>query len=139
MRPPAALVAQLVLLCLCTRDAGAAAEPFALRRILFDSNVTAQARSQQGYSVAIDGDPVVVGAPQDDVGAYTAGVAKVYDANTGTLLHTLTNPSPAASEHFGIAVAVSGSHIVVGADGDRAGTIGARRHCAAARHYVTNR
>src|SRR5687767_1568749 len=38
-----------------------------------------------------------------------------------TLRHTLTNPSPAASDEFGISVAVSGTRVVVGASSDNTG------------------
>ena len=40
----------------------------------------------QGWSVAIDGNIAVVGAPFDDVGGYSSGVVKVYNATTGGLL-----------------------------------------------------
>lgn len=96
-------------------DATAATGPFALLHSLFNPSTNAQAWAGQGSSVAIDGNTVVVGASADHVGAESAGMAKVYDASTGALLHTLTNPSPARYDYFGRAVAISGKRVVVGA------------------------
>lgn len=88
---------------------------------LFDPGNGAQFNTQQGSSVAVDGNIAVAGAPADNVGGYPSGVVKVYDVTTGALLHTLTNPVPASDDYFGICVAVSGSLVVVGAHGDDAG------------------
>ena len=67
-----------------------------------------------GYSVAISGNTMVIGAYQDDTGATDAGAAYVFDATSGTLLQTLVNPTPAASDWFGYSVAISGNIVVVG-------------------------
>ena len=88
---------------------------------LFDPGTAAQFNTQQGSSVAVDGNIAVAGAPTDNVGGYSSGVVKVYDATSGALLHTLTNPAPASDDYFGICVAVSGTRVVVGAHGDDAG------------------
>ncbi len=74
-----------------------------------------------GYSVAISGNLVVVGACFDDTGATDAGTAYVFDATTGNLLHTLANPLPAAGDDFGSSVAISGNIVVVGAYYDDTG------------------
>jgi len=74
-----------------------------------------------GYSVAVSGNAVVVGAYSDDTGAPNSGAAYVFDAASGSLLRTLSNPTPAFDDDFGISVAVSGSTVVVGADGDDTG------------------
>jgi VCBS repeat-containing protein len=74
-----------------------------------------------GFSVAISGSLVVIGAHNDDAGATDAGAAYVFDANTGNLLRTLSNPTPAASDAFGYSVDISGSTVVVGAFGDDTG------------------
>ncbi|MEQ1749857.1 MAG: choice-of-anchor D domain-containing protein, partial [Prosthecobacter sp.] len=79
---------------------------------------------QFGYSVAISGTRVVVGANLDDTGATDAGSAYVYDLASGTPtvpVHTLNKPSPAAGEAFGISVAILGTRVVVGADKDDTG------------------
>lgn len=71
-----------------------------------------------GWSVAISGTRVVVGAVADDIGATDAGSAYVFDlASAGPTVPTvtLTNPSPAANDRFGNSVAVSGARVVVGA------------------------
>jgi outer membrane protein assembly factor BamB len=74
-----------------------------------------------GNSVAVSGSTVVVGAYKNLTGASYAGSAYVFDAATGSLLWTLNNPTPAASDCFGNSVAVSGSAVVVGAPDDDTG------------------
>ena len=57
-----------------------------------------------GFSVAISGTRVVVGAFRDDTGATDAGSAYVYDLSSGTPtvpVATLNNPGPAAEDLFG--------------------------------------
>ena len=76
------------------------------------------ARATFGYSVAISGTRVVVGAHLDDTGASDAGSAYVYDLSGGTPtvpVATLNNPGPAVSDFFGYSVAISGTRVVVGA------------------------
>lgn len=68
-----------------------------------------------GYSVGTSGNTAVVGAPFDDHGAPDAGAAYVYDLATGKILGRLHKPAPAAGDHFGIVVAMSGNTVVVGA------------------------
>ena len=77
-----------------------------------------------GYSVAISGARVVVGAYGDDTQAQNAGSAYVYDLSSGTPtvpVTTLNNPEPAADDFFGISVAIDGARVVVGAYGDDTG------------------
>ena len=72
-----------------------------------------------GWSVAISGTLLVVGAPYDDVGMRTdAGRVYVYDlagATPTVPMMTLNNPAPNQSDHFGWAVGISGLRVVVGA------------------------
>jgi hypothetical protein len=71
-----------------------------------------------GWSVAISGTRVAVGAYGEDNGASNAGVTYIYDLAGGSPsvpMLTLTNPSPAASDSFGAAVAMAGAYVVVGA------------------------
>ena len=82
------------------------------------NNPTPDANDEFGYSVAISGSTIVVGAHGDNAGEYAAGSAYVFDAASGNLLHTLNNPTPDASDEFGYSVAISGNTIVVGAHGD---------------------
>ena len=71
-----------------------------------------------GYSVAISGNTIVVGAVGEDTGAMFVGSAYVFDATSGALLHTLNNPTPAGLDFFGGSVAIWGNTIVVGAPGE---------------------
>ncbi|MCB1276296.1 MAG: hypothetical protein KDL09_06935, partial [Prosthecobacter sp.] len=81
-----------------------------------------QTSAQLGYSVAMDGNLIVMGAPYDNTGGFNAcGVAKVFDATTGELLHVLVNPDPQNIGNFGKGVAVSGTRICIGAPGNAAG------------------
>lgn len=84
--------------------------------------------SNYGYSVAISGARVVIGAYQNDTGAFGAGSAYVYDLSSGTPtvpVTTLYNPSPAVDDWFGYSVAVSGTRVVVGAYRDDSGALNA--------------
>ncbi len=77
-----------------------------------------------GYSVAISGARVVIGARYDDTGADDAGSSYVYDLNSATPtvpVATLLNPSPMAGDHFGNSVAISGTRVVIGANDDDTG------------------
>jgi hypothetical protein len=76
---------------------------------------------QFGYSVAISGNYVLVGASFDSTGATEAGSAYLFDATTGALLRTFNNPTPAVSDHFGHSVAISGNYVLVGASFDNTG------------------
>ena len=91
-------------------------------------NPTPAGGDKFGYSVAISGSRLVVGAFQDDVGATNAGSAYVYDLASATPtvpIATLNNPSPAVDDVFGISVAVTGNRVVVGAFNDDTGTTNA--------------
>ncbi|MBI1784800.1 FG-GAP repeat protein [Candidatus Sumerlaeota bacterium] len=87
-----------------------------------------------GGSVAISGGIAVVGDSRDDPGGVTdAGTVFVYNAMTGTIMNVLNNPLPDDSDHFGSAVAISGTLVAVGADWDDPGGI-----TNAGRAYVFN-
>ena len=75
-----------------------------------------------GSSLAVVGsDKLLIGTPFDDRGAGSAGVAYLFNTN-GTLLTTITNPTPAFDDEFGNAVAALGSDkILVGAFFDDTG------------------
>jgi subtilisin family serine protease len=66
-------------------------------------------------SIALSDDYVLIGAPIDDAGAENSGSAYLFDANTGTLLFTFSNPSPAPDDEFGFSVALTARHAFVGA------------------------
>lgn len=90
------------------------------------TNFTAGSPGNSGISLAALGNErVIIGASADSAGATGAGVARLFNTN-GTLLATITNPAPAASDAFGISVAALGSdRILVGAYLDDAGAANA--------------
>ncbi len=81
-----------------------------------------------GSSVAVDGNRIIVSAPYEgDAGGTDSGKAYIFDATTGSLLHTLHNPNAygtSDTDNFGKAVAISGNLAVIGSDfeDDAAGT-----------------
>jgi FG-GAP repeat protein len=103
-----------------------AGQSFAGRAYVFDTttgslvrtltSLNVQSGGRFGFSVAINGNVIVVGAPQETVGgASDAGHAYVFDATSGALLQTLTSPSPQYFGLFGDSVSVSSAAIAVGA------------------------
>jgi hypothetical protein len=90
------------------------------------TNPTPLALDQFGSAVAVAGtDRILVGANLDDAGATNAGAAYLFDI-AGNLLVTLNNPSPAAEDNFGFAVAAVGSDkLLVGAYQDDTGALNA--------------
>jgi hypothetical protein len=85
-------------------------------------NPTTNSADAFGYSVAAVGtDRVLIGAPKDPAGATEAGAAYLFSTN-GTLLTILTNPTPAAFDHFGASVsAVGEEQLLIGAVDDDTG------------------
>jgi hypothetical protein len=73
-----------------------------------------------GSSVAIDGDTLVVGVPEDGGVGVNRGAAHVFVRSGGTFTHTqeLLAPNPDNGDEFGSSVAVDGDTLVVGAPGD---------------------
>jgi hypothetical protein len=83
-----------------------------------------------GSSVAISGNRIVVGAPNQDVSGITLGAAFVYVLANGSWMHeaTLLASDGAQFDDFGTAVAIDGDSILVGAsgvDGTLSGAVGA--------------
>ena len=77
-----------------------------------------------GYSVAVSDTRVLVGAPHADSPALEAGSAYLYDLASATPaapVAVLNDPSPAAGDHAGNSVAISGTRVVVGAHADDTG------------------
>src|SRR5678816_1731187 len=89
--------------------------PDQLKHTILSPPGAMQAAAQFGYSVAVDGDYVVVGAPSDDLVNHDSGTARVFSATTGALLFVLPNPTHYPSDAFGWSVAISGTRVVVGA------------------------
>ncbi len=76
-------------------------------------NPTPATYDQFGTSVAISGDKVLIGAPNEDAGAKFSGAAYLFDAATGKLLHTFLKPTPAIGDGFGGRVAISGDKMLI--------------------------
>jgi len=91
-------------------------DPFIQSEIF--TNPTAGTDDYFGTTVAASGSTIIIGAPFDNAGGNDSGVAYIYDSTTGSLEHTLTNPSPGSGDQFGAAVAISGSTVVIGAPWD---------------------
>ncbi|HEX9668330.1 MAG TPA: hypothetical protein VGC93_02490 [Thermoanaerobaculia bacterium] len=72
---------------------------------------------QLGFAVAVEGGAVVAGAPFDDDGGDAAGAAYVFVREGGAWRQArkLTAPRPAANDQFGVAVALGGGELAVGA------------------------
>lgn len=71
-------------------------------------------------AVAVSGDYVIAGdyGEEDAAGNSGSGRAYIFNASTGTLLHTLDNPNPystSTSDSFGVSVGISGNYAIVGA------------------------
>jgi len=76
-----------------------------------------------GWSVAISGDMLVVGANQDDHVASNAGSAYVFSRNQNGAdnwgeVTKLVAADSAETDSFGVSVAITGDKVVVGAEGD---------------------
>jgi len=128
---PARLQVQGGELRLHVEDAGAR-YPLLVDPFVEQAKLTASdgaAADNFGFSVAISGDTVVVGAPFDDIRANRGqGSAYVFVKPGGGWAGALTESAKliasdgAAGDNFGFSVAISGDTVVVGASGD---TIGA--------------
>ena len=72
-----------------------------------------------GYSLAINGEYIIIGAYAQDFGATKdVGSAYVYHidktSDRATLLKKLEDPTPVASDYFGASVAIDGNFMMVG-------------------------
>jgi hypothetical protein len=83
----------------------------------------AQTGGEFGYSVATNGNVVVVGAPIETVGGFiAAGHVYTFNAATGALITSFISPNAQSTGEFGSSVGASASTIVVGAPGENVGT-----------------
>lgn len=82
--------------------------------------VDAAASDFFGYSVAISGDSIVIGALGDNDGGGSSGSAYVFTRSGSSWPQQakLTASDAAASDYFGKSVAISGDSVVIGAYGD---------------------
>jgi hypothetical protein len=82
-----------------------------------------------GDSVSFSGTTVVVGAPgEHSHGVPGAGNAYVFDATDGSLITTLTSPTPQFPGRFGTSVSISGTTVVVGAPFETASALSEAGH-----------
>jgi hypothetical protein len=88
----------------------------------FTNNPTPTTGNGFGRALAAVGSSrILIGAPADDTGAPSAGVAYLFSTN-GTLLNTITNPTPETFDYFGWAVAAVGKdQVLIGALHDNTG------------------
>lgn len=77
------------------------------------TNPIHEAWASFGWSVAISGGYVVVGAISQTVSGITAGEVYLFDTN-GNLLASIPDPDPNSYDNFGMSVAISGNYIVIG-------------------------
>ncbi len=88
------------------------------------SNPTANPGDEFGSTVVALGTNLVVAAPLDDTAGLDAGAIYVLNGTTGALIRTIVNPSPGLNDHFGGAIAIMGTNILVGAPQDLDGNGG---------------
>ncbi len=76
--------------------------------------------ASDGFGVRVEqsGDLVAVSAPFDDTQAADSGLVHVFNATTGALLHSISNPSPGNGDRFGGDMAISGNRLIVSATDD---------------------
>ncbi len=74
-----------------------------------------------GIRLALSGNTVVVGAHNDDTDGTNSGRAYVFNATTGTLLRTISNPTPANEDLFGIGIDISGNRVTISANSEDTG------------------
>src|SRR5262245_11401170 len=103
--------------CLVASIAATAANAPTLALTKTISNPAAGNGDEFGYSVALAGASLVVGAPFGDTSGSDAGAAYLFSGDDGTLLQTLQEPEAAAGDWFGISVAAVGENVLVGALG----------------------
>ncbi|HEY6565793.1 MAG TPA: hypothetical protein VIY86_14990, partial [Pirellulaceae bacterium] len=84
-------------------------------------NPTPAAYDNFGFSVAMSGNLLAVGAYRDDALGTDSGAVHVFNAVTGAFIRTIANPAPASFDSFGSSVAISGDMVVVGAPRDDTG------------------
>jgi hypothetical protein len=78
------------------------------------------AGDQHGHALAISGDTLVAGSHLDDDAGSSSGAAYVFDASgiDWTQIAKLGASDAASGDEFGVAVAIDGTVIVVGAPND---------------------
>jgi hypothetical protein len=70
-----------------------------------------------GYALSYQDGLLAVGAPFSGAMGKDSGLVRVFDASTGALRSTLSDPMGAAGDRFGWSVAFAGDRVLVGAPG----------------------
>jgi len=109
-------VALAVTACLGVFSAHALAAPLELQLSL--DNPSPNANDLFGQAVSLSGGIALVGASLDGTTGSGSGQAYLFDTATGTLLHTLANPTPAVNDFFGLRASLSGNLALVGTQND---------------------
>ena len=80
------------------------------------NNPTPAANDRFGFSIAVVGDKVLIGAPGDDTQGTNAGAAYLFDIATGELLQRFFSPTPLVRAQFGFSLAaVDEDRVIIGA------------------------
>ncbi len=77
------------------------------------NNPTPQFLDSFGNDIKILGNNIIVTVNNDDTGATDAGSIYIYDVNTGSLLHTINNPTPEVGDKFGRNGSLIGSGSII--------------------------
>ncbi len=64
---------------------------------------------------------IIISVSRDDIGATNAGSVYIFDKNTGSLVHTLNNPTPENNESFGNGRQIVGNNLIVNAPFENTG------------------
>lgn len=84
-------------------------------RHTFDDPTPTDKRDGFGFSVALDGNHVLIGATNHDNSDAVTDLGKAYLFDLdGNLLQTFSDPSPTGGDRFGSSVALDGNYVVVG-------------------------
>lgn len=70
-----------------------------------------------GYSVDIDGNRVIVGAPAEDDSIENSGAVYIFDSVSGSRTRTIRNPYRTSNSNFGHSVAIHGTKAIIGSPG----------------------
>lgn len=82
----------------------------------FDNPAASASSDYFGWSVAMDGNKVLIGAPSTTLTGGVAGRAFLFDGSSGSLLRTFTNPyANSPGDLFGWSVALQGDNVLIGA------------------------
>ena len=90
-------------------------------------NPTPDSADLFGSSVATFGTRIFVGSPGGDAGGNFTGEAFIFNSSNGNLFHTLTDPTPAGNEQFGMWIVAQGIDVIVGTLNGRAVSTGGKR------------